>query len=266
MAEYKEYEPGMFCWVDLATTDAEGAKKFYSELMGWGTMDTPAGQDMVYTMLQLRGKEVGGLYGMGPEQRSEGLPSHWMSYVSVADVDETVEKAKSLGGVIIMEPADVFEYGRMANIQDPTGAVLAVWQPKQHIGALLKNEPQTFCWNELMTNDEEKASEFYTKLFAWKTQAQGMANGSTYTMFNLGDTAAGGMMKIQEEWGDVPPNWLVYFAVEDCDACVGKVKSLGGEIVVPATDVPEAGKFAIIEDPQGAVFGVIKLKIPEEEQ
>ena len=263
MAEYKEYEPGMFCWVDLATTDAEGAKKFYSELMGWGTMDTPAGQDMVYTMLQLRGKEVGGLYGMGPEQRSEDLPSHWMSYVSVTDVDETVEKAKSLGGVIIMEPADVFEYGRMANIQDPTGAVLAVWQPKQHIGALVKNEPGTLCWNELMTRDEQKAGEFYQKIFGWTAQAQKMGNGSLYTMFGLGDVRVGGMMKIREEWGNVPPNWMVYFAVEDCNVSVGKVGSLGGKIVVPVTDIPDVGKFAVIEDLQSAVFGIVEMRESE---
>ena len=263
MAEFKEHAPGTFCWVDLATTDSKAAKKFYSELMGWETMDIPAGPDMVYTMLQFRGKEVGGLYGMGPEQRSQGLPPHWMSYVSVVDVDGTAEKAKSLSGTIVMEPADVFEAGRMALIQDPTGAVVAVWQPKEHIGVLLKNELWTFCWNELMTHDEQKAVEFYGRLFGWTAQSQKMGDGSLYTMFALGDVQVGGMMTIKEEWGDVPPNWMIYFAVEDCHASVEKAESMGGKIVVPVTDVPNVGKFAVIEDPQGATSGIIKLSNPE---
>jgi predicted enzyme related to lactoylglutathione lyase len=260
MAEFKEHAPGTFCWVDLATTDAEGAKKFYSELMGWTMADTPAGEGMVYTMLQIGEKAVAALYGMGPEQRAQGLPSHWMSYVAVSNVDETVEQTKSLGGTIIMEPADVFEYGRMANIQDPTGAILALWQPKQHIGARIMNEIGAVCWNELMTTDEQKASEFYSGLFGWTSKAQQMGDGSIYTMFNMGDTQAGGMMKIREEWGDVPPNWMVYFAVEDCDASVEKVASLGGTIIVPVTPVPEVGRFAVIEDPQGAVSGIVEMK------
>ncbi|UCE17076.1 MAG: VOC family protein [Gemmatimonadota bacterium] len=260
MAEFKEHAPGTFCWVDLVTKDAGASKKFYSELMSWDTVDTPAGPDMVYTMLQLRGKAVGGLYAMGPEQRSQGLPPHWMSYIAVIDVDGTVEKAKSLGGRVAMEPADVFEAGRMALIQDPTGAVLAVWQAKEHKGALLKNEPWTICWNELMTRDEHRAGEFYGKLFGWTAQAQKMGEGGLYTMFSLDETQVGGMMKIQEEWGEVPPNWMVYFAVEDCAASVEKVRSLKGEIIVPVTHIPDVGRFAVIEDPQSAVFGIVEMK------
>ena len=263
MAEFKEHAPGIFCWVDLATTDAEGAKKFYSELMAWNMVDTQAGEGMVYTMMQLGEKIVAGLYGMGPEQRAQDLPPHWMPFVSVSNVDETVEKTKLLSGTVIMEPADIFEYGRMANIQDPTGAILALWQPKQHIGAQLKNEIGTVCWNELMTNDEQKAGEFYSELFGWTAKTQQMGDGSMYTMFNLGDTQVGGMMKIQEEWGDVPPNWMVYFAVENCDTSVEKVTSLGGQIIVPTTAVPDVGKFAVIQDPQGAVSGIIEMKKSE---
>ena len=263
MAEFNEHAPGTFCWVDLVTTDADAAKKFYSELMGWKAVDVTAGQGMVYTMFQLGEKVVAGLYSMGPEQRSQGLPPFWMSYVSVADVEDTAEKAKSLGGTVIMEPADVFGYGRMANIQDPTGAVLALWQPKQHIGALLKNEPLTLCWNELMTGDEQKAGDFYSGLFGWTTQTQQTENGSLYTVFNLGDIQVGGMMKIQGEWEDVPPNWMVYFAVEDCSASVEKVSSLEGKIIVPVTHVPDVGKFAVIEDPQSAVFGIVEMRESE---
>jgi len=259
MAEYKEHAPGTFCWVDLATTDAEGAKKFYSECMGWKTVDTPAAPGMLYTMLQLGEKEVAALYSMNEEQRSRGIHPHWLSYVSVADADQAAAKARQLGATVMQEPLGVSEAGRMAVIQDPTGAVFAVWQPRQHIGALLKGEPRTFCWNELMTNDEQKAGKFYADLFGWTSQTQQMADGSLYTTFKMDDMEAGGMMRIREEWGAVPPNWMVYFAVEDCEASAEKAKSMGAEIVVPATHIPNVGTFAVIEDPQGAASGIIQL-------
>jgi predicted enzyme related to lactoylglutathione lyase len=259
-AEFKKHVPGTFCWVDLATTNADGAKTFYGELMGWTMMDVPAGQSMVYTMLQHHDKIVAALYAMGPEQRAQGWPPHWMSYVCVGDADETAAKAKSLGGSVIMEPADIFEYGRMGLIQDPTGAILGLWQPQKHIGAQMKNEIGTFCWNELMTKDEQKAGEFYSTLFGWTPQTQEMGDGSLYTMFKLSDIQVGGMMKIQQEWKDVPPNWMVYFAVENCDSSVDSVTSLGGKTIVPVTHIPDVGRFAVIEDPQGAVFGIVEMK------
>ncbi len=262
MTEFNEYAPGTFCWIDLATTDAEAAKKFYGELFGWDMIDTPAGPDMVYTMLQLEGKEVAALYEMDAQQKSQGVPAYWVSYVSVKRANESAQKAKSLGGQVLMEAFDVMDVGRMALIQDPTGATLALWQPRTHIGARLANQPGTLCWNELATKDPETAGQFYTKLFGWSSQTQDMES-IPYTVFMNGDRMAGGMLKMTEEWGDdVPPNWLVYFAVEDCDASVEKAKALGAQIHMPPTDAPPVGRFAVIEDPQEAVFAIIKLTSP----
>ncbi len=262
MTEFKNYAPGTFCWVDLSTTDAEGAKAFYTKLFGWETVDAPAGPDMVYTMLKIGGKNVGGLYQMGQEQQSQGMPPHWLSYVSVADVEESAARAKSLGGQVLQEPMDVMDSGRMALVQDPIGAVLALWQPGEHQGADLANEPGSFTWNELATADTQKAGQFYTSLFDWSTQIQEMPE-TTYTTFLNGDRMNAGMLQMTEEWGDIPPHWMVYFAVADCDQSAEKAKDLGGQVHVPPTDIPPVGRFAVIQDPQGGLFTIIKLSSPD---
>jgi predicted enzyme related to lactoylglutathione lyase len=262
MTEFTEYAPGTFCWTDLGTTDAEGAKAFYTALFGWEAVDMPAGPDMIYTMLQQEGKEVAALYEMGQEMRSQGIPPHWLSYVSVASADETAAKAKSLGGQVLREPMDVMDAGRTALIQDPTGAALAVWQPGSHKGARLANVPGSMSWNELATTDTQKAGDFYTKLFGWRSQTNQMGE-TTYTTFLNGERMSGGMLQITEAWGDVPPHWMVYFAVANCDASAEKVKQLGAEILVPPRDIQSVGRFSMAQDPQGAGFTIIELNNPQ---
>jgi predicted enzyme related to lactoylglutathione lyase len=144
MQETPAYAPGTFCWVELATSDSAAAKKFYTELFGWSFTDNPMGPDMVYTMLQLDGKEVGALFGMDKEMESMGVPPNWLSYVSVTNADETSAKATDAGATLLKGPFDVATYGRMAVIQDPTGAVFALWQPATHIGSGITNVPNSF--------------------------------------------------------------------------------------------------------------------------
>jgi len=261
MQETTEYAPGAFCWVELGTTNGEAAKKFYTELFGWSSNDNPIGPDMVYTMLRLDGKDVGALYQLSGEMISQGIPPHWLSYVSVTSADESAEKAKSLGGTLRKEPFDVFDVGRMAVIQDPTGAVFALWQPRKHAGAGVVNVPNSFCWNELATKDTKKAGDFYTTLFNWGKNVQEFGP-MTYTSFINGERPAGGMYEPPPEMGNVPPHWLVYFAVDDCDAKAKKAGELGAKTIVPPRDIPGTGRFAIIQDPQGAAFGIIKLAHP----
>ena len=258
MQEEVSYAPGTFCWVELGTTDGEAAKKFYTELFGWDFTDNPIGPDMVYTMLKLNGKDVGALYKMTPEMTTQGIPPHWLSYVSVTSADETATKAKEAGGTVTKDPFDVFTVGRMAVIQDPTGATFALWQAGTHKGAGVVNVPNSFCWNELATTDTEKAGDFYTKLFGWGKKVQQMGP-MTYTSFTNGDRPAGGMYKPTPEMGNIPPHWLVYFAVDDTDAKVKKAQELGAKTIAPPVDIPDTGRFAILQDPQGAAFAIIKL-------
>jgi uncharacterized protein len=257
MTEFTRHEPGSFSWAELATTDAAAAKKFYTSLFGWTFVDSPAGPDMIYTRLQLRGKDVGALYEQQKEQREQGVPPNWMSYVTVESADATAAKAKELGGTVMMQPFDVMELGRMAIIQDPTGAVFSIWQPRAHYGVQIRDEPASLCWNELNTRDTAGAQKFYTGLFGWKPKTD---PAGRYTEWRRGETSVGGMIAIQPEWGPMPPNWMPYFAVADCDATAKKAESLGGRTMMPPRDIPEVGRFAILRDPQGASFAVIKLK------
>jgi len=256
MQETPESAPGTFCWVELGTTDGEAAKKFYTELFGWGFMDIPMGPGGVYTMLTQDGKEVGALYTMPSEMTSQGIPPNWLSYVLVESADESAAAAKSLGGTLFKEPFDVMDVGRMAVIQDPTGAVFAIWQAGTHKGAGITGVPNSLCWNELTTSDVARAGDFYTGLFGWGKNVQQMGD-MTYTSFMNGERPAGGMYEPPP--AGVPPHWLAYFAVEDTDAMVKKANGLGASTVTPPMDIPDTGRFAILEDPQGAAFAIIKL-------
>ncbi len=262
MKETTSYAPGTFCWVELGTSNGEAAKKFYTELFGWDFTDNPIGPGMVYTMLKQDGKDVGALYQLMPEMIAQGIPPHWLSYVSVTSADESAAKAKEAGATLMKEPFDVFTVGRMAVVKDPTGAVFALWQAGTHHGASIVNVPNSLVWNELGTNDTAAATDFYTTMFGWTAKVQNFGP-MEYTIFNNGDRGAGGMYKLLPEMGNVPPHWLVYFAVDDCDATVEKAVSLGAKTMKPADDIPGVGRFAILLDPQGAAFAIIKT-MPQE--
>jgi uncharacterized protein len=249
--EVSSFKPGEFCWAELHTSDDVAAKEFYTSLFGWSFEDRPIGEGAVYTMLKKNGKNVGALY----KDTMSGAPPHWGLYVCVSSADEAAAKAKSLGGNVLMEPFDVMTVGRMAVVQDKQGAVLMVWQPKQHQGFDVVDEPGAFCWAELNTSDVNGAGPFYTGLFGWGTKG-----GDTgYTEFQVGERSVAGMMAITPDMGPVPPHWLAYYQVADCDQAIARAKELGATIHVPGMDIPGVGRFGVIQDPQGAVFAVVKI-------
>ncbi|MCI0628529.1 MAG: VOC family protein [Acidobacteria bacterium] len=260
-SEVKQHAHGAFCWTDLGTTNAEGAKRFYTALFGWGVEEISMGPGMSYSKLQLDSKDVAALYPLSDEQKAQGITPHWLAYVSVTSADDIAKKAEALGGKVVRAAFDVFDVGRMTLLQDPTGAMVAAWQPRKHIGAQLVGQPNTLCWAELATTDSDVAGQFYTRLFDWGTKTS-EDYGMKYTEFIAGGKPTGGMMQMTAEWGSIPPHWMVYFAAEDCDASASKAQSLGGQIKVPATDIPKVGRFAVLQDPQGAVFSIIKLTNP----
>ena len=108
----------------------------------------------------------------------------------------------------------------------------------------------TFCWNELMTKDTAAAKEFYTKLLDWESREMPMPDGA-YTIFKAGDKDAGGMMAITPEMGEIPSHWMSYIAVDDVEARSKLAGELGGNVLVPPTDIPGVGRFSIIQDPTG---------------
>ncbi len=248
MPVVEKYEPGMFCWYELATSDGAAAKTFYASLFGWKVSDMPIPDGSVYSMLQKSGHDLGAMY------QAKDVPPHWATYINVENIDDSAKKAQSLGANLVAPPFDVMDVGRMAVVADPQGATFCLWQAKKHIGATIRDETNTFCWNELMTSDIDAARAFYKGLFGWNLKPS-----PQYTEISVGQRPAGGMMQITPDMQGMPASWTPYLDVEDCDAIVAKAKSLGAQIYVPPTDIPNVGRFAVIGDPQGAMVDVVKL-------
>ncbi|MEG0821037.1 MAG: VOC family protein [Burkholderiaceae bacterium] len=113
-----------------------------------------------------------------------------------------------------------------------------------------------FSWNELMTTDPQAAKAFYTQLFGWATREQPMDSG-VYTVVSVGESAVAGIMKITPEMGPMPPAWGSYVTVSDADASAKKAVELGGKLLAGPFDVPQVGRMAVLQDPQGAVISVM---------
>jgi predicted enzyme related to lactoylglutathione lyase len=195
--------------------------------------------------------------GMGPKMNPG--PPVWSMYVTVASADDAAAATAAAGGRVIVPPMDVLDVGRMAVLTDPVGAFFSVWEPRAHKGAGLVNEAGALCWNELMTTDVDASVTFYGSVFGWTADTHGEGEGA-YTEFKVNDRAIAGMMlKPAMVPAEVPPNWGVYFAVDDTDAAVARAGELGASLVVPPTDI-EPGRFAVLADPTGAVFNVLAFK------
>ena len=252
-----EYAPGTPSWVDLSSPDVNASAAFYRELLGWEAVEPERAEDAGgYRMFQRGGRDVAGLMG----HMQEGQPTVWMTYISVADADETAEKVRSAGGSAIVEPMDVMDIGRMAVFADPAGAVFGIWQPKAFAGAEVVNEPGSFCWNEVLTRDPEAGRAFYTSVFGW-TAGRPSFEGApeSYTVWELDGRPVGGMMDMTGPYfpPEVPPHWGVVFAVEDVDATVAKARELGATVTNEPMEMP-IGRFAGLIDPQGASFTVMQ--------
>ena len=256
MGERTRHAPGAFSWVDLATSDADGAKVFYGALLGWRFEDMPVPDSPPYSMATIDGRTVAAVYG----KRDDAQPSAWLSYVTVDNADSSAARATELGATVISEPFDVLEAGRMAVLQDPTGAVFAVWQPKQSIGAQLVNDAGALTMNQLNTSDPGTAQSFYSGLFGWTFQ-QVASGEQAYWGINNGERLNGGMMPTPQGW-EIPSHWLAYFTTADLDASVAQVRELGGGVTIGPVPIP-AGRFAVATDPQGAGFALVEGEVDD---
>jgi predicted enzyme related to lactoylglutathione lyase len=179
--------------------------------------------------------------------------------VTVPDADAAAKKVESLGGTVEAPPFDVMNHGRMAVIQDPTGAVFNLWQPKEHIGVKINNEPGALCWSELTTRQPKEAEAFYTGLLGWKIKHSGAGTPAEYREFSVGDAPIGGIMETPKEMpANIPSYWMPYFQVADLDKALNTAKSSGGKLMIGPAPIPGNGRFAILLDPQGAMFAVFQ--------
>jgi predicted enzyme related to lactoylglutathione lyase len=248
MGERSSHAPGTFSWTDLATSDVDRAKAFYTGLFGWQYDDQPIPGDGVYSMVVTDGKAVCALSAAQP-----GMPDVWTSYVTVTSADDAAAKARDAGGTVMMEPFDVLDAGRMALIQDPTGAVFAVWEARRSIGAELVNVPGSLTLNQLNTPDPETALAFYADVFGWRHERMAEGDMAYWGIYN-GDRVNAGLMLMPAGLG-APPHWLVYFGCENVDTDAGRIVELGGQVMVPPMDVP-GGRITVAQDPTGAVFAL----------
>jgi uncharacterized protein len=249
-----DFPPGTPSWIDLGTPDVDASIDFYGDLFDWTASEPGPPEAGGYRFFMQDGKMVAGL---GPLMM-EGQPPAWLSYVTVADADETAAKARDGGGTVLVGPLDVLDVGRMAVVADPGGAALGLWQARRHTGAQIVNEPVSLAWNELNTRDTEAAKPFYDATFGWEANTAQMGE-IEYTTWQLGEQPVGGMVAMAEQIpAAVPAHWLAYFAIHDTDETVEKAKAGGGELKFGPVDIP-AGRFAVLADPHGAIFGVIRM-------
>jgi len=258
MGERTSHAPGTISWIDLATSDQEGAKAFYGGLFGWDYDEQPIGDGATYSMAQLGGRAAAAISGQRDDERAQGIPPHWNVYVTVDDAEAAARAAGEHGGQVFAEPFDVFDAGRMTVIADPTGAVLSLWQPGTSIGAEVVNVPGALTWADTATPDPEAAQRFYAGLLGWRFET--MSEEPPYWVIFNGDRSQGGMTKPPPE---VPPNWFPYFAVADAEATAAAAREAGGQPFMGPVDLPNGGRFVLIQDPQGAPFGISQAEFDD---
>lgn len=254
MPDRTSYAPGTPSWIDIGT-DAEAAIPFYTGLFGWTafSLGEEAGG---YGFFLLDGKQAA---GFGPQQNPG--PPVWSSYITVADIEASAAAVTDAGGTVVMPPMDVMSAGRMAVCTDAEGAFFSLWQPLDNVGCAVVNEPGAFCWSELSSRDIDSAKAFYGRVFGWTAETHDLPDSplGSYSEWVLGDRKIAGMLPMPPMVpAEVPAYWLVYFAVDDTDAAVARAEELGGTLMMPPMDV-EAGRFALLQDPQGGMFAVITL-------
>jgi predicted enzyme related to lactoylglutathione lyase len=250
---------GRFVWHELMTTDTKGAIAFYSEVIGWKTL---VWEDGNYTMWVSPQGTMGGVNPLPEEAKKAGAPPHWMSNVSVGDVDAATSKAKGLGANILMPPADIPKIGRFSVIADPQGATVALFKPLEPAGGMTPHDitkPGEFCWGELIAADYEAAFKFYSQVVGWEQLGLfDMGPTGKYLLFGKDGTQYGGMFTKSADM-KFPPCWLYYVEVKDLDGTIERIKSKGGKLMNGPVQVPTGSRIAQMIDPQGAAFAIHEL-------
>jgi predicted enzyme related to lactoylglutathione lyase len=242
-------------WVDLSSSDPAASREFYSKLFGWSIEVSPDPQYGGYAIAQVDGKDVAGI---GPQQ-SPDAPTAWSLYIGTPDAEDLAARVTTGGGTVVAPPFDVGDQGRMAVFQDPSGAFFGAWQPAA-MGGFHSDVPNTFAWAELNARGIDAALPFYEQVFGWAAKANDMGEGvPPYIEFQLdGHRVAGGMEMNPMVPAQVPSYWNVYFGVDDVDRSFQQALDAGGREMLAPRDFP-GGRFAILGDPQGAVFGIMKM-------
>ncbi len=240
-------------WVDLGTSDPQGAQQFYSQLFGWRMDVTDDPQYGGYAIGVIDAGQTAGIGGL----QDPGQPTVWSLYIGTQDIDALSERISQEGGSVIAPPFAVGDQGRMAIFADPGGAVISAWQG-EGAGQFVTDVPGAFSWGELNARGVQQVIPFYQRVFGWTTRVSDGGEQPYYEFQLDGQSVLGAIEMPPELPAEVPSNWLIYFDVEDVDAAFQRAVELGGQEVVPPGEFP-GGRFAIVTDPQGATFGLLKV-------
>ena len=254
MSHVERYAQGTPSYVELSSPDQRAAEEFYGQLLGWDFDDVDMGAAGVYLAAKVGGESVAGIAGQLPHL--VGHPAYWVVYLTVDDLDATLARVGPAGGTVEAGPFDVMSRGRIARIQEPTGARVNLWQAGETIGSVRVNEPGCPIWHELTTPDVATATRFYSDVLDVTWESMPTASGEDYTCLIVDGRAVAGAAPPRTE--GAAPHWDVYFNVEDCDATVTRAVELGAESRVPPYDVPGVGRISMLRDPQGAVLGLLQ--------
>jgi uncharacterized protein len=258
MPDFVSHAPGSPCWIDLMSPDVDGSKEFYTAVFGWDADDQVDDDgNRIYVSFSVDGKAVAGLGGQPPG--GDAMPAIWNTYICSDDVAATVAKVTDAGGSVFMPPMEVMTAGHMAMVADPTGAMFSIWQPGDHVGAGIANEPNTWSWNELLTRDVDVAKAFYSDVFGWEYDTTPMPTGDYHVIRGGEHGGWGGLMAMPAGLPDVVPNhWMVYFRAPDTRSTVDAVKANGGQVAQEPFDADGVGRIAIFHDPHGGSFSTLQ--------
>jgi predicted enzyme related to lactoylglutathione lyase len=252
-----EATPGAPCWVELGTSDVPKSAEFYGALFGWTVRTDPRAEAGGYTTAYLDDIPVA---AMSPLY-APGQPVAWTVSFAVLDADAAAARAAEAGGAVLMTPQDVFDIGRFAVLRDPTGAMFSIWQPRTFHGFGLWDEPGAACWVELSTRDVPTANTFYQSLLGWSISTD------SYPHLSIADREFGGVQNMDATGvpESVPPHWLLYFNAVDVSAKAQQAAELGAQTLMEPFHLPGTGYFAVLRDPQGAVFALFQAEGEEAE-
>jgi predicted enzyme related to lactoylglutathione lyase len=240
-------------WIDLATTDLDGAKHFYGAVFGW-SFDTPGPDYGGYVNAAKDGKLVAGLMPSDPQWNS---PDRWSTYLHTPDIEATLEAVAAAGGTSCSGVMDVGDKGRMAILNDPAGTLLGLWQPGTHHGFEVTGQAGSPVWHQLTVTDYRAALDFYTQVFGWETRTESDTADFKYTNALFGGEPVLGVM---DGVGLVPQSeWSVFLGADDVDKTLQMITDNGGSIVRDADDTPY-GRLAAAADPTGARFNLSSLR------
>jgi len=237
---------GRPCWVDVGVPDLRRAIDFYAALFGWEINEGPE-ENGGYALCLVDGSPVAGIY---PEK--DATSSAWVLAFAADDVDAGARLVTEAGGTIVVDVTEVPGQGRLVLAEDPSGARFSLWQGKGHTGTQIVGEPGSMCWSELSTPDSAGARVFYSSVLDRPVEDMSVP-GFDYATVKVGDDDVAGLWGVPGE----PARWTAYFAVDDADAAVARTTAAGGTVVREASDSPY-GRFAMVADPFGAVFAVMK--------